>query len=588
MSARARLRFDFADAEGRVAPLVFDAPERVIEAWKVEDVRAAMAAAEAARADGNFVAGFVAYEAAPAFDAALATKTPGAWPLVWFGVFAAPSSDLDIAADEATPSASSPTPAADWSADVTRPEYDAAIASVRAAIEAGDSYQANYTFRLRSHLDVPSLATRYRRLLAAHRAPYAAWLDIGRWQILSRSPELFFRRTGNRLTTRPMKGTIDRGRFNAEDDANAQALRSSSKNRAENVMIVDLMRNDLGRIADVGSIEVPSLFDIERYPSVFQMTSTVTGRVRPGTTTPDIFAALFPAGSITGAPKTSSMRLIAGLERAPRGVYCGAIGVLHPNGDATFNVAIRTAIVDTSTGDIEYGVGGGITWDSTAGSEYVEAMSKAGFLDVPPAFSLVETMRLERGVFVRRDRHLRRLERSARYFGITMDVDRVIAALDQHASDRCTGTHRARLLLSHDGLTMVESRPFVPAAPGAPPRRIAFASAPVSSQDRFLFHKTTNRALYEQRRASHADAFDVLLWNERGEVTEFTIGNVVVDIDGRRWTPPIECGLLAGIFREELVESGAIAERVLTRDDVNRASRVWLVNSLREWVEVAR
>jgi para-aminobenzoate synthetase/4-amino-4-deoxychorismate lyase len=585
MSVRVRLRFDFADHKGHVAPLTLEGPSRVIEAWKVEDVGAAMMAAEVARAEGNVVAGFVAYEAAPAFDAALTTKAPGALPLVWFGVFAGPAGGRPFPDDEES-AVTSHGPTADWSADVTRPEYDAAIASVRAAIEAGDSYQANYTFRLQSRLDVPSLASRYRRLLAAHRAPYAAWLDIGRWQILSLSPELFFRRTGDRLTTRPMKGTIGRGRFDTEDDARARALQASPKNRAENVMIVDLMRNDLGRVADVGSIAAQSLFDIERYPSVFQMTSTVTGRLSPGTSTPDIFAALFPAGSITGAPKTSSMRLIAGLERAPRGVYCGAIGVLHPNGDATFSVAIRTAVVDTSTGSVQYGVGGGITWDSTPGSEYAEALMKAGFLDVPPVFSLIETMRLDHGRFVRRDRHLRRLERSARYFGIALDPDRATAALDHHASTHWTGTHRARLLLSHDGLPTVESRPFVAAALDGPRLSVALADSPVSSQDRFLFHKTTNRAVYEQHRAAHPDAFDVLLWNERGELTEFTVGNLVVEIDGRCWTPPVECGLLAGVFREELVDTGRIGERVLTRDNLHEATRVWLVNSLREWVEV--
>jgi para-aminobenzoate synthetase/4-amino-4-deoxychorismate lyase len=580
-----RLRLDFVDAAGGQAPMVFERPRQIIEAWQVEDVRPAMAAAEAARATGRWVGGFVAYEAAAAFDRALTTRTPGSLPLVWFGVFDAPS----VPSPDGTPASKGPetawAPTADWTADVTREEYDAAIARVRDAIQDGDSYQANYTFRLRSRLDVASLAGRYDTLRRAQRAPYAAHLDIGRWQILSLSPELFFRLDGRTLTARPMKGTTIRGRFPEEDAARAATLQASTKNRAENVMIVDLMRNDLGRMAEVGSIAVPSLFEIERYPSVFQMTSTVTGRVHPAATVTDLFTALFPAGSITGAPKTSSMRLIAEIERAPRGIYCGAIGFLAPNGDAAFNVAIRTAIVDATTGEVEYGVGGGITWDSIPGDEYAEALSKASFLDVPPVFSLLETMRLEGGGVIRLERHLRRLEKSAGYFGIPFEAAHVTSVVDNHVREHPLGSRRARLLLAPGGVATIESGPFTPAAPGAPPVPVALGRSPVSSQDRFLFHKTTHRAIYERQRASLPDVFDVLLWNERGEITEFTIGNVVVELDRRRYTPPVDCGLLAGVFREELLHAGTVAERVITVDDLKRASRVWLVNSLREWVE---
>jgi para-aminobenzoate synthetase/4-amino-4-deoxychorismate lyase len=590
MTPHVHLRFDFVDATGQPAPLVFERPRRVIEAWRLDDVRPALAAAEQARAGGNWVAGFIAYESAAAFDDVLTTRVPGEMPLVWFGVFESPSrndSPDQTTGNTGATAAQVASATADWTADVTREEYDAAVDRVRAAIQEGDSYQANFTFRLRSALEVANLAARYRQLRAAQAPPYAAHIDIGRWQILSLSPELFFRLDGNTITTRPMKGTTGRGRFGVEDAARAEALRTSAKNRAENVMIVDLMRNDIGRITEVGSVAVPSLFDVERYPSVFQMTSTVTGRVRRGTTVTDIFAALFPAGSVTGAPKTSSMRLIAELERAPRGVYCGAIGVLTPSGDAVFNVAIRTAVVDTATGGVEYGVGGGITWDSTPGDEFAEALSKASFLDTPPAFSLFETIRLEAGVLVRRDGHLRRLERSAQYFGIPLDTAHLVSVIDDHARQHATGTRRARVLLSPLGVTTVESRPFAPIAAEAAPLPVALARAPVSSQDRFLFHKTTRRAVYEQHRAAHPDAFDVLLWNERGEVTEFTIGNLVVELEGRLWTPPIDCGLLAGVYREALLAAGTISERVITVDAVRGASRIWLVNSLRGSVETS-
>lgn len=586
MSGAVHLRFDFADAAGRPAPMVFHRPERVIEAWHVDRVREAMAEAESARAAGRFVAGLVAYEAAAAFDDALATKPPGELPLVWFGVFAAPSTgaDADAAPPEAGDAVADLGGEPPWSSDVAPDEYRAAVARVRRAIEDGDSYQANYTFRLRSRLDPSTLYPRYRRLVADQHPPYAAWLDIGAWQILSLSPELFFRLEAGTITTRPMKGTAPRGLVAADDERQRDALRRSAKNRAENVMIVDLARNDVGRIADVGSVTVSSLFDVERYRSVFQMTSTVAGRVRPGTSMTDLFAALFPAGSITGAPKTSSMRLIAEIERAPRGVYCGAIGFMAPNGDAVFSVAIRTAVVRTATGECEYGVGGGITWDSAPDDEHAEAMSKASFLQTQPRFDLIETVRLDAGLFVRRDRHLHRLASSASYFGFAFDAEAAAAALAAHARQHPSGVRRARLLLTRHGTVSIESVPFV--APHGSRPTVALADSPVSSRDVLLYHKTTRREVFERHRARHPDAFDVLLWNERGELTEFTIGNLVVEIDGRRSTPPRACGLLAGIFREELLDAGLVAERVLTRDDLGRATRVWLVNSLREWVEV--
>ncbi len=603
MTPSPRLRFDFVDSEGHAAPLVFERPERVIEARRIEDVRAVLDKAAAAQASGRFVAGFVSYEAAPAFDAALVTRAPSALPLVWFGVFAAPTSNVDSGATDAARPAPSIAPIAPWSADVTRAGYDEAVARVRDAIADGECYQANYTFRLRSRVDVDTLDVRYHELRRAQGVRYGAHLDIGRWQILSLSPELFFKLDGRMVITRPMKGTIGRGRFTSEDDERATTLHASAKNRAENVMIVDLMRNDLGRIAEIGSIEVPSLFDVETYPAVFQMTSTVSGRLRNGLRVPDVFAALFPAGSITGAPKTSSMRTIADLETAPRGLYCGAIGVMTPDGRAVFNVAIRTAVVDTTTGAIEYGVGGGITWDSTPSDEYAEALSKASFLDTPSSFALIETLRIDEGVFVRRRRHLDRMARSAAYFGFRFDRPCVDAALDAHAHDHPHGSRRARIELTRDGAVTVESQPFAPGRRAAEPPRspvaprsraaaqprspvIALSPTPVSSRDVFLFHKTTRREVYDRARASHPDAFDVLLHNEHGELTEFTIGNLVIEIDGVRWTPPRPCGLLNGAFRDELLESGAIRERVLTRDDLTSASRVWLINSLREWVEV--
>jgi para-aminobenzoate synthetase / 4-amino-4-deoxychorismate lyase len=534
---------------------------------------------DAAVSQGLYAAGVVCYGAAPAFDAALTAGHETDLPLVWFGVFEAPATAVATAGAAET---ALERPA--WTADTTSDEHAGAIGAVRRAIADGDVYQANYTFRLNATLDPRTAQSRYEHLLAEHRAPYAAYLDLGRWRILSLSPELFFRRHDGRLVTRPMKGTAPRGLWLDDDRAMASRLGTSEKDRAENVMIVDLMRNDLGRIAEIGSVEVSSLFEVERYPSVFQMVSTIEARVRAETSLDDVFAALFPAGSITGAPKTSSMRLLAQLERAPRGVYCGAIGYAEPGGHAVFNVAIRTAVIDADTGQSTFGIGGGVTWDSTAAGEYAEALTKAACLDVTPAFDLVETMRLESGRYVRGDRHLTRLRQSAEYFDFADDHGHVEDALERHAAHHTDGIRRARLRLSRNGDVLIESTPLLPLPDG--PRAVVLAEAPVSRAHRFLHHKTTLRTVYDQQRTAHPGVFDVLLWNEEGELTEFTIGNLVLEIDGQRWTPPRRSGLLAGVFREELLARGEVHERVVTTSDLAAATAIWRISSLREWVTV--
>jgi para-aminobenzoate synthetase/4-amino-4-deoxychorismate lyase len=421
-------------------------------------------------------------------------------------------------------------------------------------------------------------------LARAEHVPYAASIDSGDWRLLSLSPELFFQLDGPRLVTRPMKGTAPRGRWAEEDVALRDELRHSEKNRAENVMIVDLCRNDLSRVCEVGSVRATSLFDVEPYPTVWQMVSTVEGDVRPGTRLSEIFAALFPAGSVTGAPKASSMGIIAGLEHAPRGAYCGAIGFATPDGRATFNVAIRTMTVDMASGRAEYGVGGGITWDSVAADEHAEALNKAACLAVRPPFALIETLRVEDAALVRVDRHLTRLAESAAYFGLACDLEPIRARFNGCAAAHPEGKWRVRLELDASGKVMIECRACDASGPG--PERVVLASRSVDSRDRFLCHKKTRREVYDHHRAEHPDAFDVLLWNERRELTEFTRGNLVVALDGTLFTPPRSSGLLAGVFRGELLETGIINERLLTVDDLQKCARLWFINSLREWVPV--
>lgn len=573
------LTFHFPTVDGAPRPIRFERPVRVIEARRLDDVRPALAEVERETAEGAWAAGFVTYEAAPAFDPDLVVRNGARMPLAWFGIFDAPGSVAAPADGEAEIMDA-------WLPDTARDEYDVAIAAIHDAIARGETEQVNYTIRLRSRFrgDAAALFERLRQAQGGHG--YAADLDIGRFRILSASPELFFRRTGSRVVVRPMKGTARRGRFREEDDAAMRALAASEKDRAENRAIVELMRGELGRIARAGSVSVASLYDVERYPTVFQMTSTLEAEARPGTTLVDLFTALFPCGSVTGAPKAGTMHMIAALERSPREIYCGAIGYVEPGGDCCFNVPIRTLWLDRETGTAEYGVGGGITRASTAGAEYDEALAKALVLTrSSPRFELIETLRLEEGRYPRLERHLQRLRDSAAYFGFADPVAAARAALVAHAEATAVGVHRVRLLTDRHGAVRIESAPHRDDGSNGE-RDVALAPSPVASDDPFLYHKTTHRAIHDAARAAYPACFDVLLHNERGELTEFTRGNLVVELDDGRWTPPRDAGLLAGTLRSELLERGEIAERTLRHADLERARRVWFINSLRGWVPV--
>lgn len=369
-----RLVFDFADADGLRTRQVFSDPLEVVVARTLDEVRPAMRRIEAARRAGLYAAGMVAYEAAPAFDAACRTRSPGPLPLLCFGIF-------DHLADDAWRRAAGSFARPEWHLDTDEETFCADIETIRAAIRRGDTYQVNYTIRANSHLAGDDFAY-YEQLRLAQASDYCAYLDLGRFRLLSASPELFFRwdtnERGGLLTARPMKGTAPRGRWAEEDAALAEALYQSEKNRAENVMIVDLLRNDLARLSLPGGVAVPKLFSIERYPTLFQMTSTVTARTRPEVSVDDVFCALFPCGSITGAPKIRAMQIIREVEPFPRGVYCGAIGWMAPDGAACFSVAIRTLSV-WPDGEVTLNVGGGVVQDSTAEGEWEEALWKARY-----------------------------------------------------------------------------------------------------------------------------------------------------------------------------------------------------------------
>ena len=534
-------------------------------ATQLEDVFTVLEFAESEARAGAHVAVMVSYEAAPAFDSALVAHAPSEFPLAWASVF------------ENWPELSEYDPVITqnlWSPRVGREEYDRAVTRIRDLIAAGDTYQVNYSFPLTSSFNGDAYEL-YRNLCLAQGAPYSAYLDLGRFKVLCLSPELFFERRGNHVITKPMKGTVKRGRWLEEDRALAQWLGASSKDRAENVMIVDLLRNDLGKVSVPGSVRVSSLFDLERFETVWQMTSTVESTLNEGTSLVDLMTALFPCGSVTGAPKIRTMQIIHELERFPRGAYTGAIGFLKPGGDCIFNVAIRTVVIDTETNVATFGVGGGVTIDSTAEREYEECLVKSRFLHASPAeFQLFESMLLENGEYFLLARHLERLRDSAEYFGFVFCEAAIRAALERVASDG-----KVRLTLWKDGRVETEVSKIEP----FDKRRVALATEPVDSSDRFLFHKTTKRDFYPAR----PDCDDVIMWNERGEITESTIANVVVLIDGQLCTPPVESGLLAGTFRNQLLAEGKIKERVIRIEELRNAKEIFLINSVRKWIKVS-
>jgi para-aminobenzoate synthetase / 4-amino-4-deoxychorismate lyase len=402
------------------------------------------------------------------------------------------------------------------------------------------------------------------------------------YQVLSLSPELFFERRGNRLMTRPMKGTMPRGRWAEEDDEFAKQLAASPKNRAENVMIVDLLRNDLGKISNIGSVRVPTLFEVERYPTLLQLTSTVESECSHGIGLPEILRALFPCGSITGAPKIRTMSIIRALEDFPRRVYTGAIGLVNPAGDAVFNVAIRTVLVDKKNGQATFGTGGGITYDSTATEEYKECVLKGSFLRRRVrTFSLFESILLEDGKYFLLPRHISRLSASARYFGIHFNSRRVISTFERIRLANPKGCWKIKLILSPDGSCSTEA---VELTTGSWKLRVRLASRSVSSLDCFRYHKTTYRPYGENSFDNAGDCDDVVFWNERGEITESSNANVVIRHNGKYWTPPIDSGLLPGTFRAELLSRGEIEERIIYKDELREAESVFLINSVRRWM----
>jgi len=570
--------------QGQVSSVVFCSPVAVLTALSPAEVLPALDAAERALASGHHVAGYFSYELGYLFEDRLAPLLPAgrSVPLLWLGIFER-CARFSETADEALFPDAGRVHAGRLEFECNEQEYARRFERLHGLISAGDLYQANLSFRAGFAFAGDPRAL-YRDLRQTSRAGYCAYVDDGERQILSFSPELFFEASSDGLIrTRPMKGTAARAVDEATDALARIRLVASDKDRAENLMIVDLLRNDLARVAEAGSVRVESLFEVETYPTVHQLVSTISARRAPSASPTNILRAIFPCGSVTGAPKIRAMEVLRDLETSPRGVYCGAIGAFHPDGSARFNVAIRTLTISGNRGEL--GIGGGVVYDSCSGSEYAECLLKARYFEAARVpLQLVETLRSEPAgpVLVREARHLARMARSAAVFGIVFDGARAHALLMEAVADAQTSL-RVRLVLSETGELSVSALPF-DVAVDTRPWRYAISDVRVNSSDVLLRHKTSRRQLFDGVHACavrEIGADEVLFLNERDELTEGSRTNIFIEIDGRLLTPQLDCGLLDGCLRQELIEAGKCTEAAVGLDDLVRADAVYLGNSLR-------
>ena len=551
----------------------FTQPIKELKTRNVVEVTDLLAQVESYQEQGYYVVGYVSYEAAPAFEEKLAVhKAPllGEY-LLYFTVHdSVETSPIPLIYDEVDlPS--------NWQEVTSAEDYEKAIAQIHHHLRQGDTYQVNYTVQLKQDLSANPFAI-YNRMVVEQEAGYNAYVEHDEMAVISMSPELFFEQNDRELTTRPMKGTTQRGMTDQEDLGQASWLEQDPKNRSENMMIVDLLRNDMNRISEVGSEHVERLCQVEQYSTVWQMTSTIKSRLRADVDLVTIFRSLFPCGSITGAPKIATMEIIKDLELQPRGVYCGTIGLLLPNGRRIFNVAIRT--VQLYQGKAIYGVGGGITWDSTWGSEYREVHQKAAVLYRKQArFKLITTGRVSQKSLLFEDQHLERLTKASRYFAYPFDLEE----LRQKIEEECQACdshqdYRLRISLSKSGEMEVSRQILAPLSPSFCKAKLYLQEADL--QTPFTYFKTTHRphlSLGEQ---------EIIYHNVAGELLETSIGNLVLKIAGKLYTPPTSLGILPGIYRQHLLERGQVEEKVLTLADLNQAKTIYGCNAVRGLYEL--
>lgn len=574
--------------------LLFSDPVDVISANTPEEVPAALKRIEDGVASGLYAAGFFAYELGYVLEPKLRPLLPDNRnvPLLWIGLYKSPADMTSVEVEHwlATHTRSGSFRFTDVSLSWSEAEYVERFNEVIEKIRAGDIYQLNLTFKARFKLSGSPL-TFFLDLRQKQRVAYGGIVDTGAVTVLSASPELFIEQEGRTIFTRPMKGTAPRAGTEEADAVARRQLAEDVKQRAENLMIVDLMRNDIGRISEIGSVEVTDIFTVETYKTLHQMTSGVRATLNEGVGIYDLMRAIFPPGSVIGAPKIRAQELIRQLETEPRGVYCGAIGYISPQGRSLFNVAIRTAVIARNA-DGEMGIGSGVVFDSQGSKEYAECLLKMKFLTDPvKRFELIETLLFDPndGGYVLLERHIERLANSSRYFAFVYDEAAVRGALSD-AVDGKTERLRVRLLLTEDGTITVTTTPL-PAADAKAVMRFAVSSTRMDSADLFLFHKTTRREVYDRERQEYqarVGSDEVIYTNERGELTEGSFTTLFIERGGELLTPELGAGLLPGTLRAELIAQGRAREAVLTLADLEAADAVYLGNSVRGLMRAER
>ena len=551
----------------------FTQPIKELKTRNVAEVADLLAQVESYQEQGYYVVGYVSYEAAPAFEEKLAVhKAPLLDEyLLYFTVHdKVETSPIPLTYDEVDlPS--------NWQEVTSAEDYEKAIAQIHHHLRQGDTYQVNYTVQLKQDLSANPFAI-YNRMVVEQEAGYNAYVEHDEMAVISMSPELFFEQNDRELTTRPMKGTTQRGMTGQEDLEQASWLEQDPKNRSENMMIVDLLRNDMNRISEVGSEHVERLCQVEQYSTVWQMTSTIKSRLREDVDLVEIFRSLFPCGSITGAPKIATMEIIKDLEPQPRGVYCGTIGLLLPNGRRIFNVAIRT--IQLHQRKAIYGVGGGITWDSTWESEYREVHQKAAVLYRKQArFQLITTGKISQKCLLFEDQHLERLRKASRYFAFPFDPE-ILRQKIEAECQTCDANqdYRLRISLSKSGETEVDRQVLEPLSPTFCNAQLCLQE--VDLQQAFTYFKTTHRSHLNLGKQ------EIIYHNVAGELLETSIGNLVLKIGGKLYTPPIRLGILPGIYRQYLLETGEVEEKVLTLKDLVQAEAIYGCNAVRGLYEL--
>ncbi len=552
--------------------LLFDNPIHELETYDLENVFSNLVEVDKFVKSGFYVAGFLSYEAGGAFFKfeENTNKKPNNLPLLWFGIFRKPKI-IEI-----------PKPTQNYriynlKPNITFQEYSESIDKIKYYIREGYTYQVNFTFKVKFSFegDPFEMFLNLRKLQPSKNSRFVKYNDVF---ILSHSPELFFKTKNNQIETKPMKGTISRGRTYEEDKKRIKELFFSEKDRAENVMIVDLMRNDLGIISEFGSVKVKDLFKIEKYPTVFQMVSTIKSTLKRNMEFSEIIKETFPGGSITGAPKKKTIEIISKLEKEPREIYTGSIGFITPKGYSEFNIAIRSPVILGNKG--EMGIGSGITWDSETEKEYNESLLKSNFLISKPKdeFKLIETMLLRNGKIYLLKYHLERLIKSAKYFDFKLPKN-LKTQLQKLENDNKIGKFKVRLLLGKDGKIEIEKTSLEKT-----PRigYISIAKEKVRSDDIFLYHKTTKRELYNKylELAKSNGLVDFIFTNEKGEITEGCIHNIILKIGDELITPFRYSGLLRGIMLKYLKIKYKIKEKVIYLEELKKADKIYLCNSV--------